>query len=522
MGNRGDAHAAGSAATADGVVSASTRRLVICGLMLALVLPAFDLLIVATAGKDIANDLGNLSQVSWMFIAYQITLVASMPLFGKLGDLYGRKVCLQSAIVLFVASSLVAGFAVTYPMLIVGRAMQGVGGGGIVGLTQAVIADLVPPRERGRYAWVTPTVWTVSSMLGPLIGGFFVDNLTWRWIFFINGPAGLLAFVVLGASFHVPVQRRGHQLDVTGAVLLVVWVSALAFAVSSGGESLAWSSPWVVGGIALGVVLALVFVRHELRVREPVFPLRLFANPIVSICTLSTFFIGAANFGLAVFLPLFLQVVAGRSATSAGLALMPISIGITVSSTVVGRLVTATGKYRFYPVVGCAIFGVGMVLVSRLGAHTPTPQVWLATFLCGFGSGAASPIFVLATQNAVSHSDVGVASSLALFSRTIGQVFGPAVAGLLWVSQFESNLHRLADSGALAGYDVDKLRTDAKLIGSLDEPLHGQVVEALRSAISNAFVLASVFALGAVVTAAFMRSAPLRERIHDEATLVLD
>jgi EmrB/QacA subfamily drug resistance transporter len=502
--------------------SAATRRLVIAGLMLALILPAFDLLIVATAGKDIAADIGSLSQVSWMFIAYQLTLVASMPLFGKLGDLYGRKICMQSSIVLFVASSLFAGIAVNYPMFIAGRAVQGIAGGGIVGLTQAVIADLVSPRERGRYAWVTPTVWTVSAMLGPLVGGFFVDKLSWRWIFFINGPAGALAFIVLGTSFKVPVKRSRHQLDYTGATLLVVWVAALAFAVSVGGEELPWSSPWIIVSAAVGVSLAVLFVRHELHVEEPVFPLTLFANRVVRVCTISTFFVGAANFGLAIFLPLFLQVVSGRSATSAGLALMPISLGITISSTLVGRQVTRTGKYRWYPVIGCTVFTAGMILVSQIGVDSSTARIWSATFLCGFGSGMASPIFVLATQNAVRHEDVGVASSLVMFSRTIGQVFGPALAGLVWVTQFESNLTRLSADGDLAGYDVDKLRSDTKLIRSLPDPLHSAVVEALRSAISNAFVLAALFAVGAVVAAAFMRTVPLRDKIHGDVPMMVD
>jgi predicted MFS family arabinose efflux permease len=304
--------------------------------------------------------------------------------------------------------------------------------------------------------------------------------------------------------------------------LLVVWVAALAFAVSVGGEELPWSSPWIIVSAAIGVSLAVVFVRHELHVVEPIFPLALFSNRVVRVCTISTFFVGAANFGLAVFLPLFLQVVSGRSATSAGLALMPISFGITLSSTLVGRQVTRTGKYRWYPVVGCTVFTVGMVLVSGLGVHSSTPHVWFATFLCGFGSGIASPIFVLATQNAVRHEDVGVASSLVMFSRTLGQVFGPALAGLLWVTQFESNLHKLAADGDLAGYDVDKLRSDTKLIRSLSDPLHAAVVEALRSAISNAFVLAALFAVGAVVAAAFMRTMPLRERIHDDVPLMID
>ena len=231
----------------DGAVSARARRLVIAGLMLALTLPSLDLLVVATAGKAIADDVGKLSQLSWLFISYQLTLVAFMPLFGKLGDIYGRKRTIQSSIVLFVAASVFTGLATNFPMLVLGRALQGIGGGGISGLSQAVIADIVPPRHRGRYAWITPTVFTIVSMLGPLMGGLFVDHLSWRWIFFINVPLGIVAWFFIAVAFQVPTDRVRHHVDIVGALLLVVAVSAIVFAASTAGDQFEWTSPIVIG-----------------------------------------------------------------------------------------------------------------------------------------------------------------------------------------------------------------------------------------------------------------------------------
>ena len=499
----------------DGAVSARSRRLVITGLMLALMLPSLDLLVVATAGKAIADDIGRLSQLSWLFISYQLTLVAFMPLFGKLGDIYGRKRTIQSAIVFFVAASILTGLATNFPMLVLGRALQGIGGGGISGLSQAVIADIVPPRHRGRYAWITPSVFTIVSLLGPLMGGLFVDHLTWRWIFFINLPLGAVAWFMIAIAFTVPTDRVRHHVDVVGALLLVVAVSAIVFAASTAGDQFEWTSPWVIGSAIGGLLVGAFFVRYENRHTEPVFPLGLLRDPLIRACTATTFFIGSANFGLAIFLPLFLQVVTGLSATRAGLSLMPTSLGIIASSGIVGRQISKNGRYRWYPLVGMIVFSSAIFQISMFNRSTPEWQVWVATFLVGVGSGTASPVLMVAVQNAVSYERVGVASSLTMFCRTMGQVIGPSFATTLWIARFDSNVHRLVPADTLARLDVEDLRNNSETIRGLAEPTHSQVVESLRLGINDAFRFAAIVSALGIITSLFMRSRPLRGTIRE-------
>lgn len=501
-------------AAAGSTVTASQRRTVFAGLMLATALPAFDLLILSTAGKAILDDLGG--ELIWMFIAYHITLVASMPLYGKLGDLYGRKRTYQTAIVLFVVSSMVAGLAVNPTMLIIGRALQGVAGGGITGQSQAVVADMVPPRERGRYAWLTPTVYAVASMAGPFIGGFFVDHLSWRWIFFVNAPAGALAFVLIGMAFKVPTPRVQHRLDFAGAALLVGAVTLLSFVASTAGESYSWTSSVVIVAGSFGALLAVLLVLQERRAPEPVFPLHLLRDRIIAVCTITTFCIGAANFGMAVFLPIFLQVVNGVSATEAGLALMPVSAGITLTSIVVGRAITRTGQYRWYPLCGVVVFGVGVFMLSTIGQDTSRWTVWSYTFCAGVGTGIASPVIMVAMQNAAAYKDLGVVSSLGMFGRTIGQIFGPAFGATLMAVRFQTHLDRLVGSAA-AELDAKQLRTETSTIDDLPEPVRAQVIEAFRRAVNDSFRLAAAFCVAGAIAAAFMRARPLRESVQTTA-----
>jgi EmrB/QacA subfamily drug resistance transporter len=505
---------------AEPTVSPRQRRTVFAGLMLATSLPAFDLLILATAGKEVLDDLGG--ELIWMFIAYHITMVASMPLYGKLGDLYGRKRTFQIAIVLFVVASMVAGLAINPTMLIIGRALQGVAGGGISGQSQAVIGDIVPPRERGRYAWITPTVYAVASMAGPFLGGFFVDHLSWRWIFFVNAPAGVIAFVLIGMAFNVPVSRVEHKLDILGATLLVGAITILSFVASTAGESYSWTSPVVVVAAAFGALLAVLLVLQEMRAEEPVFPLYLLRDRIVAVCTGTTFFLGAANFGMAVFLPIFLQVVNGVSATKAGLALLPVSIGITLASLIVGRAVARTGQYRWYPFIGVVIFGIGIYMLSTIGESTSQTSVWLYTFITGVGSGIVTPVIMIAMQNAVSYENLGVVSSLGMFGRMLGQIFGPAFGATLMAVRFEAHLDRLVSEGARASLDGKQLRTETSSIDDLPEPVRSQVIDAFQHAVNDTFRLATAFCVAAGVIALMMRTRPLRDsvRTHDDATAV--
>jgi EmrB/QacA subfamily drug resistance transporter len=498
----------------------SSLHVVIVGLMLAMSLPAFDLLILATASRAISEDIGG--NVAWMFISFQITLVASMPLYGKLGDIYGRKRTFQLSIVLFVLASAGCGLVTSSTQLIIGRALQGAAGGGITGQTQAVLADIVPPRERGRVAWVAPTVWVVAGMSGPFLGGFFVDQLSWRWIFFVNIPLGLLAFTCIGYGFRAVTAKVQRSVDYLGALLIVAAVSLLSFVASAGGDLYDWTSPIIVllGGI--GLACSWLFVLQERRAPEPLFPLHLARDRMIRVCVGTTFCIGAANFGIAIFLPLFQQIVNGASATRAGLTVLPTSVGIVVSTTIVGKVVTRTGKYRWYPVVGVSIFTVGIYLLSILERGTPDWQVYASTFVVGLGSGTASPIIMIAMQNSVRHEDLGVVSSLAMFSRTIGQVFGPALGSSLLIARFGSYVRRAVDPVAYDSLGLHELRPESKPIGALAEPVHSQAVDAFRHAVNDSFRLATVFAVLGVLIAVFMRSSPLRGSVRTEPLEPLD
>lgn len=509
-------HEPGAAHDGDGAVGARERRMVFAGLMVAMLLPALDLLILATAGRAIADDFGSTGHITWIFISYQLMLVASMPLYGKLGDLYGRKRTFQTAVALFVVATIAAGLSPSFLALVVARAVQGIAGGGIIGQAQAVIGDIVPPSERGRYAWITPTVWTVAGMIGPFVGGFFVDHLSWRWAFFIKIPAGVVAFVLIGIAFKVPARRVHHDLDVLGAACMVGAVGSLAFVVSTGGETFAWTSPVIVGLLVAGVGLAAAFVWVEGRASEPVVPLAFFRNKVLTVASITTFSIGAANFGMAVFLPLYLQVVKGQTATVAGLSLFPTSVAIVITSFVVGRRVVATGYYRWYPLLGCAVFTSGILLLSTLQTDSPVWHAFAYTFVAGAGSGIASPILVLAAQNAVRYEDLGVASSLALFWRTMGQVFGPAIGGTWWVARFDSLLGSRLEPQQYASLDVDELRNETTAIDALAEPLRSEVLDVFRQALLETFTLGAALAAIGIVSALFMRQVPLRTTVRNE------
>jgi EmrB/QacA subfamily drug resistance transporter len=484
----------------------------LAGLMTAMALPALDLLVVATAGPQIAGDLGDLGGLVWLFVSYQIGVVVAMPLFGRLGDLLGRPRVYRSAIVVFLAASFACGVSVSMPMLVVARFVQGVGGGGIMGLTQAMVADLVPIRDRGRYAWMSPSVWAVSSFLGPVMGGLFADHASWRLVFLVNLPVGLLALrMIAGAFTAVPPVRRERSLDLTGAALLVGSVGLLALVAGVAGESLRWDDPALPALALVGVVLGVLFLLQERRAADPVVTLRFFRVPTVRIVAASTFFIGASNFAMAAFLPLLLQVVTGASATASGLALLPVSVCITLSSTLSGRYLARTGRYRWFPAAGAAVFALGMLLLTQVDQGAGPFQVWTATGLAGLGLGLGTPTYLLAMQNVLPHADVGQASALAMFARMLGQVFGPAVGGALMVSRFDTRLREIVRPEPPGGLEARTLREDVDGILALAEPLRGQVIEAFRYATVSAFWFAVVLAVVAFVIALFLPGTPLRD-----------
>lgn len=495
------------------------NRRILAGLILAMALPALDLMALGAAGPEVAGDLGRLDQVAWLFVSYQLALVVSVPLYGKLGDLRGRRVVFLSSVTIFTLASLLAGVAWSFPVLLISRVVQGLGGGGIISQTHAVIADLVPARERGRYSWVTPSVWTIASFFGPVLGGVLAEHLSWRWIFLINLPFGLLSMWFVRGAFPALRSPERRTFDLPGAVMLVVSYGALIFAVSVGGDLFEWSHPAVLAAFVGGAVVLVGFVVQELRSADPVMPLRLLRIAVVRSSTATTFLIGLVNFMAVAFLPLMLQVVTGIGATEAGLAILPTTFGIAVASTIVGRLVVRTGHYRIWPILGSAVFAAGYFVLASLGSEPDMPVVWTGTLLLGVGMGAGSPVFMLAMQNAVPHRDVGVVSAMAMFSRNTGQAFGIAIAGAVFVARLSHHLNRLVPTDRLSGVEVDDLRSDIDVIRALDPDVETLVADAFRYAATDVFTFAAWVGVLSFVAALTIPQRPLRETLDDQVTI---
>ncbi len=376
-------------------------RVVFPALMLVLLLAALDQTIVSTALPTIVGDLGGVSHLSWVVTGYLLTATVSGPLYGKLGDLYGRKLLLQVAIVIFLAGSALCGLSQNMTELIGFRALQGLGGGGLFVTTLAIIGDVIPPRDRGRYQGFFGAVFGVATIIGPLLGGFFVDDLSWRWIFYVNLPIGALALAVIGAALRSREEHVRHRVDYAGTVVLAASLSCIVLFSSLGGTTYAWSSPAIVAMIVVGVVLLVVFPFVERRAAEPIMPLELFENRVFSVTSAVGFIVGLALFGAVTYLPFYLQVVQGQSPTRSGLTLTPLMGGLLVTSIVSGQLISRFGRYKPFPIAGTALMTVGLVLLSRLAVATPLWQLVVYLVVLGLGLGMVMQVLVLAAQNAV-------------------------------------------------------------------------------------------------------------------------
>jgi EmrB/QacA subfamily drug resistance transporter len=480
------------------------------GLMLVLLMAALDQTIVATALPTIVGDLGGLDQISWVVTAYLLAQTAVTPLYGKLGDLYGRKIVLQVALVLFLIGSALCGLSQNMTELILFRALQGLGGGGLIVGTMAAIGDVVTPRERGRYQGMFGAVFGVASVIGPLLGGLFTTSLSWRWIFYINIPIGIIAFGVLAATLPSRREEAHHQIDYLGAVVLAGGLSALVLGCTLGGTTYGWGSPQIVGLFAAAVFLIGTFVVVERRASEPILPLRLFGDRVFRVTSAIGLVVGFALFGSITYLPLFLQVVGGASPTGSGLQLLPLIGGLLLTSIGSGQVITRTGHYRPFPIVGTAIMTVGLILLSTLNAHSSRLESSAFMFILGLGLGCVMQVLVLAVQNAVDYRDLGVATSGATLFRSIGGSVGTAVLGSIFSNRLQTELSSaLPRSAAGSVATVNHLSTAA--VSKLPPALHTAYLNAFTNALTTVFAVAAGVATVAFVISWLLEERPLRE-----------
>jgi EmrB/QacA subfamily drug resistance transporter len=480
-------------------------------LLLGMLLAALDQTIVSTALPTIVSDLGGLEHLSWVVTAYLLASTAATPLWGKLGDQYGRKKLFQAAIVIFLVGSALCGMAQNMGELIGFRALQGLGGGGLIVLSMAIVGDIVSPRERGKYQGLFGAVFGATSVLGPLLGGLFTEHLSWRWVFYVNLPVGVVALIVIAAVLHIPRKSAQHVIDYLGTFLIAAVATCLVLVASLGGTTWGWSSPQIIGLAVLGVLLAVAFVAVEQRAAEPVLPLRLFRIRTFSLSAVISFIVGFAMFGAMTYLPTFLQVVRGVSPTLSGVYMLPMVFGLLLSSTVSGQIVSRTGRWKVFPIAGTGVTALGLLLLHKLDEHSSTGEMSVYFLVFGLGLGLVMQVLVLIVQNAVSYEDLGVATSGATFFRSIGASFGVAIFGTVFASRLGDNLVAVLSGRQLpAGITPNSLKADPKGIADLPSALRQPVLHAYASSITDVFLYAAPVALLGFVLAWFLREDKLR------------
>jgi len=479
-------------------------------LMLGMFLAALDQTIVSTALPTIVGDLGGLDHLSWVVTSYLLASTVSTPLYGKLGDMLGRKPVFLAAILIFLAGSMLAGLSQTMGELIGFRALQGIGAGGLMVGAQAIIADIVPPRERGRYMGLIGSVFAVASVAGPLLGGFFVDNLSWRWVFYVNVPVGALAIVIVVTRLHLHTPHVRHSVDYLGTALLAAGVSALILVATWGGNEYAWGSPVILALAIGGALLLAVFIWWERRATEPILPLTLFHSRVFDVANAMGFMIGFAMFGAIVFIPLFLQIVYGASPTSSGLRMLPLMAGLLTAAILSGRAISRLGRYKAFPIAGTATLAAGMYLLSRLGVGTAPWVASVYMLVVGVGIGLVMQVLVLAVQNDAQPQNIGVATSAATFFRSFGGAFGVAIFGAIFAARLK--LPAVVKARVGGGAQINPAR--AKL---LPPHVHELFLRAFAHALHGVFLYGVVLTLLPFALAWFLDEVPLRETLQRQA-----
>jgi EmrB/QacA subfamily drug resistance transporter len=486
--------------------SARQRPLIFGALLLVLFIASLDQTIVSTALPTIVGDLGGLQHLSWVVTSYLLASTVVGPLYGKLGDLYGRKRVLQFALVLFLVGSALCGLAQTMPELIAFRAVQGLGGGGLLVVAMAVVGDLVSPRDRGRYQGLFGAVFGVAVVAGPLLGGFFVDNLSWRWIFYINLPLGAVALAVISSAFRSRQTAEKHRIDYLGTIVLAAGLSGIILYTSLGGTTYPWGAPGMLAAVIGGAALLALFPFVESRAAEPILPLELFQNQTFRTTSAIGFIIGFALFGSITFVPLYLQVVKGHTPTESGLLMTPMMLGLLLTGIASGLLISRYGRYRVFPIIGTALAAGALYLLSRLDVSTPTGFTAVYLLILGLGLGLTMQVLVVAAQNAVDYRLLGVVTSASTLARSVGGSIGVSVFGAIFANRLA---HELAAS-LPAGVHAPAHGSPA-VVQHLPPALHAAYIAAYAAALHPVFLAAAAVMLGAFGLSWRLRDVPLRE-----------